>query len=216
MFASFAKESNGIDTFIGQSTQDDYDMLHTEQDEAYGKIVCDRNFSYMSQYNSSFLNRSVCQKRDFLIANKQKIIMSKKRQVSNSIDPTLSTQRESDVTSQPQQPEPPKMINLEKYGLQAQVNKFYQSRPKTQQQVQKKVRTPKENKEPSIIQRDYQYDNRTKFNLFNQERGRNSGLQKILNKMHLAQRNTRNVTTTLSRHQSQLLTLSVQDSYGTT
>ena len=74
-------------------------MLLTEQDEAYGKVVCDRNFNYMSQYNSSFLNRSVCQKRDYLIKNKQKQIIQKKRQLlSNSVDPTLSTQRESDFT----------------------------------------------------------------------------------------------------------------------
>ena len=38
MFARFAKESNVVDTFMGPSTIEDYDMLHTEQDEAYGKI----------------------------------------------------------------------------------------------------------------------------------------------------------------------------------
>ena len=30
MFASFAKDSNAIDTFMGQSTLEDYDLLHTE------------------------------------------------------------------------------------------------------------------------------------------------------------------------------------------
>ena len=48
MFQSFAKESNAVDTFMQESAFEDYDLLHTEQDEAYGKIVCDRNFSYMS------------------------------------------------------------------------------------------------------------------------------------------------------------------------
>ena len=211
MFASFAKESNAVDTFMQQSTLEDYDLLHTEQDEAYGKIVCDRNFSYMSQYNSSFLNRSVCQKRDFLIKNKQKISI-KRKQLSSSIDPDLSTQRESELNSQPTQlPEPPKMINLEKYGLQAHVKQFYESRPKTQCQVPKKVTTPKGNHEPSIIQRDYLFDNRKKFDLFDQQRGRNQGLCKILNKMHLVPQN--HIATHLSRHQSQLSSLSMQDSY---
>lgn len=196
MFASFAKDSNAVDTFVGQSTMEDYDLLQTEQDEAYGKIVCDRNFSYMSQYNKSFLNRSVCQKRDCLIKNMQKITAQKKKQtLSNSFDPSVSTQRESDITQQP--PQSPKMINLEKYGLQAQVKQFFDSRPKTQAQTLKKVASPKSNQEPAIILGDYQFDNRKKFDLFNQERGRNSGLQQILNKMHIG---PRNATTTLTHH----------------
>jgi hypothetical protein len=60
---------------------EDLDILLTEQDEAYGKALCDRNFSYLSQYNESFLNQSVRKKKDFLIKGKQKqgSIVSRKK-----------------------------------------------------------------------------------------------------------------------------------------
>lgn len=51
MFASFAKDSA-----YQHSTMDDLDKVLTEQDENYGKLICDRNFNFMSQYNASFLN----------------------------------------------------------------------------------------------------------------------------------------------------------------
>ena len=81
------------------------------------------------------------------------------------------------------------MVSLEKYGLQTQIQDYFNSRPKTQSRkipVKKSV-SPKF--EPQIIMRDYHYDNRAVFDKFTTDRGRNQGLAQILTKMHLGRTN---------------------------
>ena len=136
-------------------------------------------------------------------------MQGKKKQFS-SLEPTMSTGREtlSEISIKP------KILSYEKYGLQQQVKEFFSSRPKTQQRsanTGKKTTTPKIS-EPQILPRDYQYDNRGVFDLHNKgERGRNTGLQTILSKMHLAPRSCNSPF--LSQDNSSTMRINVDDSY---